>query len=51
MNKLGGLRMARFLRRNIVDILSIVLIVILASSLYKISILFWQFVAYLGGLL
>ena len=43
--------MAKFLRRNIVDIISIVLIVILASSLYKIGILFWQFVAWLGGLL
>ena len=43
--------MARFLRRNIVDIISLVLILILASTLYKVSILFWQFVAYLGGLL
>ena len=43
--------MVRFLRRYIVDIISLVLIVILASTLYKVSILFWQFVAYLGGLL
>ena len=43
--------MARFLRKNIVDIISLILILILASSLYKISILFWQFVAWLGGLL
>ena len=43
--------MVRFLRKNIVDIISLVLIVILASTLYKVSILFWQFVAYLGGAL
>ena len=43
--------MVRFLRKNIVDIISFVLILILASSLYKISILFWQFVAWLGGVL
>ena len=43
--------MVRFLRKNIVDIISLVLILILASTLYKVSILFWQFVAYLGGLL
>lgn len=43
--------MVRFLRKNIVDIISLVLIVILASTLYKVSILFWQFVAWLGGVL
>lgn len=43
--------MAKFLRKNIVDIISIVLIVILASTLYKVSILFWQFVAWLGGVI
>ena len=43
--------MARFLRRNIINIISLVLILILASTLYKVSILFWQFVALLGGLL
>ena len=43
--------MVRFLRKNIVDIISLVLILILASTLYKVSILFWQFVAWLGGVL
>lgn len=43
--------MVRFLRKNIVDIISLALIVILASTLYKVSILFWQFVAWLGGVL
>ena len=43
--------MAKFLRRNIINIISLILILVLASTLYKFSILFWQFVAYLGGLL